>query len=49
MKKKYKITQLETYKRLRKKWKIKPGTKIHKDKRKKSRQQNKINLKKDLE
>lgn len=38
-------SNLEAYKRLRKKWIKKPGTIIHKDKRKKSRQQEKMELK----
>ncbi|MGD2071879.1 MAG: hypothetical protein PVG65_00110 [Candidatus Thorarchaeota archaeon] len=44
---KKKITQLETYKRLRKTWKRNPKTIVHKKKRK-SRQQEKIDLKKEL-
>jgi len=41
------ITQLEVYKRLRKKWFRKPATIIQKDKRKKSRQQEKIDLRRE--
>jgi len=43
---KKKITQLEIYKKIRKKT-AKPSI-IHKDKRRKSRQQKKINLKKEI-
>jgi len=48
MKNKNKITQLEVYKKLRKKWNRKPVTMIHLNKRKKSRQQKKIDLKKEV-
>lgn len=43
------ISNYEAYKRLRKSWKKNPGTVVQKDKRKKSRQQEKIELKKEIE
>jgi len=43
-----KITQLETYKRLRKFFTRNPGTIIQKDKRRKSRQELKNELKKEV-
>jgi hypothetical protein len=39
-----KLSRLESYKRVRKSFKRSPGTQIHKDKRKKSRQEEKIIL-----
>lgn len=41
-----KISKLESYQKVRKSFKRNPGTQIHKDKRKKSRQEEKIALKK---
>jgi hypothetical protein len=43
-----KISRLESYKRVRKSFKRNPGTVIEKDKRKNSRQKEKIQLKKEL-
>jgi len=42
-----KIKQIDIYKKVRKGWKRKPYTQVHKDKRRKTRQQQKIDLKKE--
>lgn len=42
-----KLTFLEMYQRVRKKWTRDPQTQVQKNKKRKSRQQNKIDLKKE--
>lgn len=43
------ISRYDSYKKIRKKWNKNPSEIVHKDKRKKSRSQQKIEFKKELE